>query len=77
MKALEGNHESRVLKHIMLAIHLVLDCSGNNENFIKFLHKVDQIESNVIDLGVNHLNPRRKMRIFKILIMFLTNTALY
>ena len=60
MKALEGNHESRVLDAYNAGCNLVLDCSGNNENFIKFLHKVDQIESNVIDLGVNHFKSAQK-----------------
>ena len=36
MKALEGNHESRVLDAYNAGCNLVLDCSGNNENFIKF-----------------------------------------
>ena len=60
MKALEGNHRSRVLDAYNAGCNLVLDCSGNNENFIKFLHKVDQIESNVIDLGVNHFKSAQK-----------------
>ena len=60
MQALEGNHESRVLEAYNAGCDLVLDCSGNNENFIKFLHKVEQIESNIIDLGVNHFKSAQK-----------------
>ena len=60
MQALEGAHESRVLDAYNAGCNLVLDCSGNNVNFIKFLHKIDQIESNVIDLGVNHFKSAQK-----------------
>ena len=60
MQALVGNHESRVLDAFNAGCNLVLDCSGNNENFIKFLHKVDQIELNVINFGVNHFKSAQK-----------------
>ena len=60
MQALEGNHESRVLDAFNAGCNLVLDCSGNNENFIKFLHKVDQRELNIINLGVNHFKSAKK-----------------
>jgi len=60
MKALEGTRESIVLESYNAGCNLVLDCSANNENFIKFLHKIDQIESNIIDLGVNHFKFAQK-----------------
>ena len=60
MQALEGSHESRVLNAYNAGCNLVLDCSGDNENFIKFLHKVNQIELNVINLGVNHFISAQK-----------------
>ena len=60
MQALAGTHESRVLDAYNAGCNLVLDCSGNNENFIKFLHKIDPIESNIIDLGVNHFKSVQK-----------------
>ena len=60
MKALEGTRESIVLESYNAGCNLVLDCSANNENFIKFLHKIDQIESNIIDLDVNHFKFAQK-----------------
>ena len=60
MQALAGTLESRVLDAYNAGCNLVLDCSGNNENFIKFLHKIDPIESNIIDLGVNHFKSVQK-----------------
>ena len=60
MQALAGTHESRVLDAYNAGCNLVLDCSGNNENFIKFLHKIGPIESNIIDLGVNHFKSVQK-----------------
>jgi beta-N-acetylhexosaminidase len=60
MQALAGTLESRVLDAYNAGCNLVLDCSGNNENFIKFLHKIGPIESNIIDLGVNHFKSVQK-----------------
>lgn len=60
MQALDGNHESRVISAFNAGCNLVLDCSGANENFIKFLHKIDQIKLSTIDLGVNQFKTAQK-----------------
>ena len=60
MQALDGNHESRVISAFNAGCNLVLDCSGANENFIKFLHKIDQIKLSTIDLGVKQFKTVQK-----------------
>tara|TARA_Y100000591_G_C21831143_1_gene699693 strand:- start:838 stop:1872 length:1035 start_codon:yes stop_codon:yes gene_type:complete len=60
MKALEGKHESRVIGALNAGCDIVLDCSGNNTNFINFLHKLDQKELSVFDSGVNRFKTEQK-----------------
>ena len=60
MQALKGNHESRVIDAFAAGCNLVLDCSGANKNFIKFLHKINQVKLSRIDFGVNQFKTAQK-----------------
>ena len=60
MQALSGQLESRVFDALNAGCDVVLDCSGNNVDYIKFLDKLPKIKLTIIDKGVKDFKTAKK-----------------
>tara|TARA_B100001057_G_scaffold94427_1_gene90893 strand:- start:1448 stop:2473 length:1026 start_codon:yes stop_codon:yes gene_type:complete len=60
MQALNGKLESRVFDALNAGCDVVLDCSGNNIDYIKFLDKLPKIKLTIMDKGVKDFKTAQK-----------------